>query len=71
VKPRLPLRCGIADSVAKGIISHMAPALDDVVDGKEGLAIEGMRMLGLWSARAIVLMEFLYVVVTRASRATR
>ena len=49
--------------VDKGIISHMAPALDDVVDGEEVLAIEGMRMLGFWSARAIFLMEFLYVAV--------
>ena len=49
--------------VDKGIISHMAPALDDVVDGKEVLGVEGMRMLGFWSARAIFLMEFLYVAV--------
>ena len=34
-----------------------------MVDGKEVLAIEGMRMLGFWSARAIFLMEFLYVAV--------
>jgi hypothetical protein len=47
----------------KGIISQMPPALDDVVDGEEVLAIEGMRMLGFWSARAIFLMEFLYVAV--------
>src|SRR5580765_376202 len=39
------------------------PALDHVVDGEEFLAIESMRMLGFWSARAIFLMEFLYVAV--------
>lgn len=54
---------GMRPWVDKGIISQMPPALDDVVDGKEVLGIEGMRMLGFWSARAIFLMEFLYVAV--------
>jgi hypothetical protein len=54
---------GMRTRVDKGIISHMGPALADVVDGKEVRAIEGMRMLGFWSARTIVLIEVIYVAV--------